>query len=62
MNAQATPLPDGWLEKNGGECRACHAAVRWARHEKSGKLAPFDLDGVSHFATCPSAAEFRRPR
>ena len=56
------PLPDGWSEKNGGECRSCHAPIRWARNEQSGRMSPFDLDGKSHFATCPNADDFRKPR
>lgn len=41
-----------------GRCRGCRADVLWVRHA-SGKIAPYDLNGEPHFATCPKADEFR---
>lgn len=26
------------------ECRSCHAAIRWAQNETTGKLAPLDAE------------------
>jgi hypothetical protein len=56
------PLPAGWSEKNGGECRSCRAPIRWARNDETKRMSPFDLDGTSHFATCPDADTFRQKR
>jgi hypothetical protein len=39
-------------------CRSCGAAIAWVTTER-GKKAPVDADGVSHFATCPQAAQHR---
>lgn len=52
-------LPNGWSEKNGGECRSCRAPIRWARNDQSGRMSPFDLDGKSHFRSCPNADQHR---
>lgn len=43
---------------NVGLCRGCHVEVVWVRHT-NGKLAIYDLNGESHFATCPMAEVFR---
>ena len=43
------------------ECRGCNALIYWIRTEK-GKAMPVNPDGVSHFATCPDAKEFRRKK
>lgn len=40
-------------------CTGCQRGIYWVRH-KNGKKAPYDLDGVNHFVTCPQAHEFRR--
>lgn len=42
-------------------CRSCHKPITWALTAK-GKPAPYDADGRSHFATCPQANAWRRPR
>lgn len=42
-------------------CRGCVATVYWWR-TPSGKASPHDIDGTSHFATCPNADQFRRPK
>lgn len=56
-------LPAGWDFSNHGECRSCHTKVTWAtRMTATGQTrAPFNDDGTSHFATCPQAADWRRP-
>lgn len=41
--------------------RSCRAVIAWWR-TTAGKMSPHDLDGTSHFATCPGAAGFRRGR
>lgn len=43
-------------------CGSCGEVVRWAKAKKSGKWHPYNLDGESHFATCPDAARHRRRR
>ena len=42
-------------------CRLCFAAVRWVR-TVNGRLTPEDLDGWTHWATCPGSAEVRAGR
>jgi hypothetical protein len=41
------------------KCDGCGAMIYFVRH-KNGKLAPYNPDAVSHFATCQFAGEFRR--
>lgn len=40
-------------------CKACGTQLAFVRH-RNGKIAPYTLDGVNHFATCPKAEQFRR--
>lgn len=42
-------------------CSGCGAAIVWVVTTK-GKRMPVDGDGTSHFATCPDAKRFRKPR
>lgn len=57
-----------------GNCRACGARIRFLT-TKAGKHIPIDIDTYkdgdqtydhtrhkSHFASCPEAARFRKPR
>jgi hypothetical protein len=53
--------PQDWEIVSVARCRGCHQLIAWAR-TPSGRSAPLDRDGVSHFATCPDAARFRRRR
>lgn len=64
-------IPDGYQLKPGSKpvhCRSCQAAVLFATSEKTGKASPFDAvpniheptPSVSHFATCPQAARWRK--
>jgi hypothetical protein len=52
-------IPDGYRFEGIGRCRSCRADIMWCR-TRTGKRAPLDPSGVSHFATCPDAASFRR--
>jgi hypothetical protein len=52
-------LPEPWILSGWGTCRSCGADVAWARNPVSGKRAPFNLEGVNHFADCPQAADWR---
>lgn len=64
VNARDVPdwiIPTGWTAGNIGHCRSCGAPIMWAR-TPSGGLGPLDHDGKSHFATCPQADRWRRPR
>ena len=49
------------LERVGdpGQCSGCNVPIYWVRY-KGGRVGPHNLDGVSHFATCPKADQFRR--
>lgn len=42
------------------KCRGCKALIYWIKPKE--KAIPVNPDGVSHFATCPNAAEFRRKK
>lgn len=66
-------LPPGWnlrRDEKPTTCRSCNASVLFAIAEKSGRSAPFDplaphdvgskTVSVSHFATCPNAAQHRK--
>lgn len=50
-------LPDG-RSGSRGTCRSCGTEVIFVRLP-SGKVPPFDLDGLSHFETCPDAPKWR---
>jgi len=43
-------------------CRSCQASILWVVTVKAGKRAPIDPDGISHFATCPEAERWRKPK
>jgi hypothetical protein len=42
-------------------CRGCGARIYWLVMD-SGARMPVDPDGTSHFATCPQANRFRKPK
>ena len=42
-------------------CKGCGATFYWVQ-TRSGRAMPVDPDGLSHFATCPAAAKFRKPK
>lgn len=48
-------------ERNGGTCRSCGRGIFWVM-TKNDRRAPFDRDGLSHFATCPFASRHRRAK
>lgn len=54
-------VPDGYQPDGVGACSTCHQHVLWV-HTRTGKRAPLDPDGISHFATCPQADQHRRTR
>lgn len=67
MTAAPLPPPEGWTVPSGyeptnvGACRSCQAPVLWAM-TPIGRRMPLDRDGTSHFATCPQAGWWRKPR
>jgi len=44
-----------------GRCRSCGTPVYWIR-TKAGRFMPVEPDGVSHFARCRQASNWRRQR
>jgi hypothetical protein len=65
-------IPGGWTlspRTSPTHCRSCQAPVLFAKNDATGKSAPFDYVpdiheptvSVSHFATCPHAAAWRKP-
>jgi len=57
-------LPDWAVYREGAPttCRSCRAVVLWVESRSTGKRAPINPDGISHFATCPDAAKWRKPK
>ncbi len=43
-------------------CRSCGARVAWLKTVKTGSLAPVEASGESHFARCPQAPDWRKPK
>lgn len=55
-------VSDGYSpDQASARCRSCSALICWVR-TPHGKRMPIDPDGTSHFATCPQADAWRRPR
>lgn len=42
-------------------CKACGTDLFFVQHA-NGKLTPYTSDGVNHFANCPEAARFKKPK
>jgi hypothetical protein len=49
------------LAFNSRHCKACGRKV-WFTKNKSGKFGVWGDDGLSHFATCPHASDFQKPK
>lgn len=54
-------VPLGYVPEAIARCRGCRLPILWCTTPK-GRRSPHDRDGTSHFATCPVASTFRRPR
>jgi hypothetical protein len=39
-------------------CRGCGASILWVTH-RNAVHAPYNPDGLNHFATCPKAKAFK---
>jgi len=59
LAGQGWKYPEGYRPDNIARCRSCDKQVLWCITPK-GKRMPVDRDGVSHFATCPAADQWRR--
>ena len=42
-------------------CEGCGAAI-WFVMTNRGRRAPYTEEALNHFANCPKASEFRRPK
>ena len=60
IDSDSRPTLDA-REGDKGACRGCGAAIIWGRTKK-GKICPYNLDGTSHFGTCPKAGDFSRKK
>jgi hypothetical protein len=56
MGKLLSEIPAGTEPK---ACRGCGAQIYWII-TPNGKDMPVNADGISHFATCPDAAKFRK--
>lgn len=45
-----------------GTCKGCQAPIFWVTHKRNLKPTPYTPEGLNHFADCPAAARFKRPR
>jgi hypothetical protein len=52
-------VPEGWKPDNVGRCRSCDAEILWC-WTPANRKAPVNRDGISHFATCPAAGQWRK--
>lgn len=55
---QVFPIPEGTPMAT---CSSCRAPIRWIVTE-AGRRMPVNLDGTSHFVTCPNADAHRKAR
>lgn len=55
--------PEGWTPSDLGirSARECRQQILWCT-TRAGKPSPVNPDSTSHFASCPAATSFRKPR
>jgi len=53
--------PEGARPYRVARCHGCTELILWVI-TRLGRMAPYNRDGISHFATCPVAQSFRRDR
>jgi len=51
--------PEGARPYRVARCHGCTELILWVI-TRLGRMAPYNRDGISHFATCPVAQSFRR--
>ena len=61
MAAPPVPPREGHQYIESRRCKGCGATIHWWE-TVAGMHEPHDLDGTSHFATCPLQARFRADR
>jgi hypothetical protein len=42
-------------------CKSCGVEINWMK-TSSGKSTPINLDGSTHWATCPDAKKFKKEK
>lgn len=47
------------INTNKSYYKGCGAEIIWVK-TKTGKLTPNNLDGITHWATCPNAKHFKK--
>lgn len=53
-------VPEGYLpDEHSARCRSCRFLIVWTV-TPSGARMPINPEGVSHFATCPQSAAWRK--
>jgi hypothetical protein len=52
-------IPDGYTFQRRGRCASCDAPISWLR-TPTGRMGPWNVDGTSHFASCPEANRWRK--
>lgn len=61
LNKIGQPERAPWQQSDLRRCASCKGLILWIK-TKSGKASPIDLDGETHWATCPDAAKFKSSR
>jgi hypothetical protein len=56
MNDRKYEIPKGTRLS---QCKGCFHKIYWIP-TRAGKMMAVDPDGLSHFATCPRARQFRK--
>lgn len=41
-------------------CKGCGKEIWWVVHPKTNKSMPINSEGLSHFADCPRAEDFKK--
>jgi hypothetical protein len=55
-------IPLEWVPSaKTSRCRSCDAMIVWCMTPRQ-KRAPVNPDGTSHFASCPDADRWRKPK
>jgi hypothetical protein len=52
-------IPEGYTFQRRGRCASCAALISWLK-TPIGRTGPWNVDGTSHFASCPEANKWRK--